>query len=89
MKIGFGAIGKGYAADKAIALLKQNGVQAGIVNASGDMSTWGKQLDGNDWKVGITNPLNKNKVFALLPVHEKAVVTSGNYEKRLPLPYPF
>ena len=81
MKIGFGAIGKGYAADKVKALLKQNGVQSGIVNASGDMNTWGKQLNGQDWKVGITNPLNKNKVFVLLPVYEKAVVTSGNYEK--------
>ena len=81
MKIGFGAIGKGYAADKAKALLQQNGVVSGIINASGDMNTWGKQPNGDDWKVGITNPLNKNKVFALLPVHEKAVVTSGNYEK--------
>ena len=81
MKIGFGAIGKGYAADRAKILLKQKGVRGGIVNASGDMNTWGKQLNGDDWKVGITNPLNKNKIFALLPVHEKAVVTSGNYEK--------
>lgn len=81
MKIGFGAIGKGYAADKAKALLKQKGVEAGIINASGDMNTWGKQPNGKDWKVGITNPLNKNKVFTLLPIHEKAVVTSGNYEK--------
>jgi FAD:protein FMN transferase len=81
MKIGFGAIGKGYAADKAKVLLKQKGVEAGIINASGDMNTWGKQPNGKDWKVGITNPLNKNKVFTLLPIHEKAVVTSGNYEK--------
>ena len=81
MKIGFGAIGKGYAADKAKALLKEKGVDAGIINASGDMNTWGKQPDGKDWKVGITNPLNKNKVFTLLPIYEKAVVTSGNYEK--------
>ncbi len=81
MKIGFGAIGKGYAADKSKALLKQKGVEAGIINASGDMNTWGKQPNGKDWKVGITNPLNKNKVFTLLPIHEKAVVTSGNYEK--------
>ena len=65
MKIGFGGIGKGYAADKAKELLKINGVVSGIINASGDMNTWGKQVDGTEWKVGITNPLNKNKVFAL------------------------
>ncbi|WP_430429668.1 FAD:protein FMN transferase [Maribacter litoralis] len=81
MKIGFGAIGKGYAADKAKELLKSKGVVAGIINASGDMNTWGKQPNGKEWKVAITNPMNKNKVFALLPIQNGAVVTSGNYEK--------
>ncbi len=81
MKIGFGGIGKGYAADKAKALLIQQGVTAGIINASGDMNTWGHQPSGEEWQVAITNPLNKNKVFALLPIKEGAVVTSGNYEK--------
>ncbi|PKP14243.1 MAG: thiamine biosynthesis protein ApbE [Bacteroidetes bacterium HGW-Bacteroidetes-3] len=81
MKIGFGAIGKGYAADKAKALLMEKGVIAGIINASGDMNTWGKQPNGNEWTIAITNPLNKNKVFALFPLNEGAVVTSGNYEK--------
>lgn len=81
MKIGFGAIGKGYAADKAKELLKSKGVVAGIINASGDMNTWGKQPDVKEWKVAITNPMDKNKVFALLPITNGAVVTSGNYEK--------
>ncbi len=81
MKIGFGGIGKGYAADKAKKLLISKGVVAGIINASGDMNTWGKQPNGDDWKVAITNPLNKNKAFALLPISNRAVVTSGNYEK--------
>lgn len=81
MKIGFGAIGKGYAADKAKALLQQKGVEAGIVNASGDLNTWGKQPNGKDWMVAIVNPLNKNNVFSWMPVSNSAVVTSGNYEK--------
>ncbi len=81
MKIGFGGIGKGYAADKAKKLLIKKGVKAGIINASGDMNTWGRQPNGKPWQVGITNPLNKNKVFALLPINNSAVVTSGNYEK--------
>lgn len=81
MKIGFGAIGKGYAADKAKALLQSKNVVAGIINASGDMNTWGKQPNGQDWQVAIKNPLNKNKVFTMMPVYEKAVVTSGNYEQ--------
>lgn len=81
MKIGFGAIGKGYAADKAKEILISKGVSSGIINASGDMNTWGKQPNGKDWKVAITNPMDKNKVFALLPLKNNAVVTSGNYEK--------
>ncbi|MCL6218831.1 FAD:protein FMN transferase [Zunongwangia pacifica] len=81
MKIGFGAIGKGYAADRAKDLLQRKGVVAGIINASGDMNTWGKQTNGENWKVAITNPMDKNKAFALLPIKNEAVVTSGDYEK--------
>ncbi len=81
MQIGFGGIGKGYAADKAKQLLKGKGVVAGIINAAGDMNTWGKKPNGKDWTVAITNPLDKNKSFAKLPITEGAVVTSGNYEK--------
>lgn len=81
MRIGFGAIGKGYAADKAKELLINKGVVSGIINASGDMTTWGKQPSGEDWKVAITNPKNKNESYALLPIFNSAVVTSGDYEK--------
>lgn len=81
MKIGFGGIGKGYAADKAKDLLIKKGVVAGIINASGDMNTWGKQPNGDSWKVAITNPMDKAKSFGLLPIENKAIVTSGNYEK--------
>lgn len=81
MKIGFGAIGKGYAADETKKLLQSKGVIAGIINASGDMNTWGKQPNGEQWKVAITNPLDKTKRYGLLPITDGAVVTSGNYEK--------
>lgn len=81
MKIGFGAIGKGYAADKAKKLLISKGVKAGIINASGDMNTWGKQPNGKDWTIAITNPLNKSKAYGIFPITNGAVVTSGNYEK--------
>ncbi len=81
MKIGFGSIGKAYAADCAKALLLAQGVEAGIVNASGDMAVWGVQPDGKPWTVGIVNPLNKEKVFATIPIQDGAVVTSGTYEK--------
>ncbi len=81
MKIGFGAIGKGYAADKAKKLLQNQGVKAGLINASGDLNCWGKQPGGVSWKVGITNPLNKNKIYSWFDIDNQAVVTSGDYEK--------
>ena len=81
MKIGFGAIGKGYAADRVKSLLTQKGVTAGIINAAGDMSAWGVQPNGQSWQVGLVNPKNKNKVFAWFPIVDQAVVTSGDYEK--------
>jgi len=83
MKIGFGAIGKGYAADRAKALLIKMGVASGIINASGDLTTWGRKPDQSEWMVGITNPLNKTKFFSWLPLTDKAIATSGNYEKKV------
>jgi thiamine biosynthesis lipoprotein len=60
-------------------------VTAGIINASGDMNTWGERPNGDSWTIAITNPLNKNSVFATLPIRDKAVVTSGNYQKFITL----
>src|SRR5919199_615991 len=81
MKIGFGALGEGYAADRCRAMMLARGIKAGIVNGSGDMSTWGKQPNGSDWAIGITNPLHKDTIFAVVPLKKPAVVTSGSYEK--------
>lgn len=81
MRIGFGAIGKGYAAERARALLQKRGVKNGIVNAGGDLTAWGAQPNGKPWTIGIANPAFKNKAFAHLAVTNQAVVTSGNYEK--------
>jgi thiamine biosynthesis lipoprotein len=81
MKLGMGGIGQGYIADKIKALLLSKGCVAGLVNVSGDISTWGQQPDGKPWKVGIKNPMNKNKIFATFPLEDTAVETSGSYEK--------
>lgn len=81
MRIGFGAIGKGYAADRASALLKSRGVENGIVNAAGDLVTWGKQIDGNAWTIGIADPDQRTISFSKLQISDTAIATSGNYEK--------
>lgn len=81
MKIGFGATGKGYAADKCREYMKALGVQAGIINASGDLTTWGSQPDGTAWRIGVTNPFRRSRPAAILEMYTGAVTTSGDYEK--------
>lgn len=81
MKIGFGSIGKGYAADKAREVMEAKGIKAGIVNASGDLTTWGKQPNGKAWTIGITNPFDTEKFVKIVPLKREAVTTSGDYEK--------
>jgi FAD:protein FMN transferase len=81
MRIGFGGIGKGYAAEMAKRLLISAGVAAGIVNASGDLAVWGLQADNKPWTIGIANPNQASLPFASLNITGQAVATSGNYEK--------
>jgi FAD:protein FMN transferase len=81
MRIGFGGIGKGYAAEKAKQVMQEMGVKSGIVNASGDMTTWGYQPDGKPWTIGIADPNAKEEIFSYLNITNMAIATSGNYEK--------
>ncbi len=81
MRIGFGGIGKGYAAECAKRLLQQMGVKSGIVNASGDLAAWGTQPNGQQWTVGIADPDFKDRPFSYLNISGMAIATSGNYEK--------
>ena len=81
MRIGFGGIGKGYAAEMAKKVMRSMGVTSGIVNASGDLTTWGTQPDGKPWTIGIANPNAAQQVFSYLNLSDMAVATSGNYEK--------
>lgn len=86
MRIGFGGIGKGYAADMARRLLRERGVESGIVNAAGDLTTWGTQPNGQPWTIGIADPdapiaTEFRQAFSYLTISNIAVATSGSYEK--------
>jgi thiamine biosynthesis lipoprotein len=81
MRIGFGGIGKGYAAERAKLIMKQQGVTSGVVNASGDLTAWGLQPNQKKWTIGIANPDSSGQIFSTLKISEMAVATSGNYEK--------
>lgn len=81
MRIGFGGIGKGYAADRAQMVLKSLGIESGIVNAAGDLITWGTQLNGKPWTIGIADPNQSARPFSSMNISNMAIATSGNYEK--------
>jgi thiamine biosynthesis lipoprotein len=81
MKISFGAVGKGFVADIAKGFLIERQVEGGIIDAAGDLSTWGADHKGKKWNVGIVNPLENSKIVSWLPIVESSVATSGNYEK--------
>ena len=81
MRIGFGGIGKGYAAEMAKKEMQNHAVQSGIVNASGDLTVWGNQPNGKPWTIGIANPNNANFHFSSLELTNTSIATSGNYEK--------
>jgi FAD:protein FMN transferase len=81
MRIGFGGIGKGYAAEQAKTLLIQNNCPAGVINASGDMTVWGKNDDEKKWSIAISHPDDKQKILATLYLDNQAIATSGDYEK--------
>ena len=81
MRIGFGAIGKGYAANRAVFVLKGMGIESGVVNAGGDLVAFGAQESGEPWQIGIAHPRDRDHVFLRLKLSEQAVVTSGDYER--------
>lgn len=81
MRIGFGGIGKGYAAERAKMVLRQQGVSSGIVNAAGDLTVWGYQPDGQEWTIGIADPNAARQPFSYLTITNMSIATSGNYEK--------
>lgn len=80
LQVDLGGIAKGYAVDRAIAVLKEHGVSSAAVNAGGDMYLLG-QRPGRAWRIGIQHPRQKDTVLETVQVHDQAVVTSGDYER--------
>jgi len=79
--IDLGGIGKGYAGDRCIQILRDNGISSAFVNIGGNVSTLGNKPDGSPWIVGIRHPRQENSLLGAVRVTGKAVVTSGDYER--------
>ena len=81
MRIGFGAISKGYAADRAKYILQMLGVGSGVINAGGDLLTWGTQPNNEPWTIAVADPDQKSLLFANMNISNMAVASSANFEK--------
>ncbi|MDO8547540.1 MAG: FAD:protein FMN transferase [Nitrospirales bacterium] len=81
MKIDVGGIGKGFAAEKAAAVMREVGALGGLVAVSGDFRVFGKRADGTAWPVGIRHPRRDGTILATLDSTDEAVSTSGDYER--------
>ena len=80
LQLDFGAIGKGYAGDRAIEILRETGVKSALLDFGGNIQVLGTKPDGSDWTVGIKNPWGGQPVAAV-KLRDACMITSGGYER--------
>lgn len=80
MQLDLGAVGKGYAGDIAVSILKERGVNSALLDLGGNIQAIGSKPDGTPWRVGLRNPFDGGSL-AMLEVSDCAVITSGGYER--------
>ena len=78
--VDLGGIAKGYAVDRAIAVLRARGITQAMVGAGGDSRIIGDRR-GEPWVVGLRDPRQREDMVAVLPLENVAVSTSGDYER--------
>lgn len=81
MQLDLGGIAKGYIVDRAVEVLRAAGVSSGTVDAGGDIRAIGSKPDGSPWRIGIRHPRERRKLVAIVELRDKAIVTSGDYER--------
>jgi thiamine biosynthesis lipoprotein len=81
MRIGFAANSKGYAADRAKYILQTQGVSSGVINAGGDLLTWGLQPNNEPWTVATADPEQSRQPYADLEISNMCLASSVNAEK--------
>ncbi|QDU68572.1 FAD:protein FMN transferase [Engelhardtia mirabilis] len=78
--LGLGGIAKGYGVDRALAVLREHGIEHGMVDAGGDLRVIGRK-HGEVWQIAVRHPRRRGDVLAVIPLANIAVVTSGDYER--------
>lgn len=80
-KIDFGGIAKGYAVDRAKDVLVSHGIKDALINLGGNMFALGGAHGKKNWKIGVQDPRNKSKLLKSFELNDRAISTSGNYER--------
>ncbi len=80
-KIDFGATAKGFAADRAVELLKSSGATGAILNLGGTVAAYGQKPGSDGWRVGIADPENTAAYIGYITCRDKIIATSGGYER--------
>lgn len=82
MSVDLGGIAKGYIADRVQDYLLENGVESALLNLGGNTVALGSKPGGENWRIGIQDPQSENgEYIAVVSVTDKAVVTSGSYQR--------
>lgn len=82
VKIGLGGIAKGYAVDKAVAVLRAEGITSFLLQAGGDLYGAGRKPNGSLWLSGIRDPRGKqSQYFGLIELEDRAFSTAGDYAR--------
>ncbi|MGQ0811168.1 MAG: FAD:protein FMN transferase [Nitrospiraceae bacterium] len=81
MRVDVGGIGKGFAADLAVNVMRSAGAVAGVVALSGDMKTFGRLPGGAPFPFGIQHPRNDGAILAFVDLQDEAISTAGDYER--------
>jgi thiamine biosynthesis lipoprotein len=81
MELDLGGVAKEYAADRAAAVCRREGLRHGLVDLGGDLALIGPQPDGAPWRIGVRNPLGGDDAVATLFVSDGGLATSGDYER--------
>lgn len=80
VELDFGGIAKGYAVDRAIAVLRERGVRSALVDAGGNFYAIGTPQHREHWRIGIRHPLRRDDLLADLDFGDAGIATSGGYE---------
>lgn len=81
MKVDLGGIAKGYTSSRVMQIFKQCGVTSGLVSLGGNVQALGTKTDGENWQIAIENPDKSSDYIGVVSVKDKAVITSGGYER--------